>query len=179
MDRQSDHRAGIVGIVFGVALVLVAGCKPSPSEKWLQECEQAEARGDVDGAWRTCSLALMTDPTSKFADVAQEKLKKLQPAYDKLEKERAEKKAQAAKAEQAAREARLAALRQKVTPKWWGFEPDSECQAKGLPPFRKTYEGGLYAENETVALADGCRHLFGPHVNPDMTDNVFCCPGGR
>lgn len=177
-----DHRAGIMWITFGIAIV--AGCKPSPSEVWLQKCEEAEARGEIEEAWDACSVAVTTDPASKFADVAQEKLKKLQPEYDKAKKARAEMEAQAiknreqeSKDRQAAQAARIEALRRKVSAKWWGDEPDGECQAKGLPPYRKTYEGGLYAENETVALADGCAHLFGRHVDPSPNDNIFCCPG--
>ncbi|MCC6555978.1 MAG: hypothetical protein IT372_23705 [Polyangiaceae bacterium] len=172
--------AGLVGMVIGIAVV--GGCEPSPSEVWLQKCEQAEARGEIEEAWDACSVAVTTDPTSKFADVAQAKLKKLQPEYDKAKKARAEKETQAAKEAEERRKAaeaeqatRIEALRRKITIESYGFERDSECTGKGLPPFRKNYSGGTYDEDELVALADGCAHLFQRRNN--MNDSIFCCPG--
>ncbi|WP_170228853.1 hypothetical protein [Polyangium fumosum] len=47
---------------------------------------------------------------------------------------------------------------------------------KGLPAFRVTYER-LYAENEAVALADGCRRLYRAKTEPSPNGNIFCCPG--
>lgn len=179
---SSGRRRGW-GVVV-MAMIGLGGCKPSPSEKWLQECEAAEAKGDVQQAWGACSLAVTADPASKASDLAAAKLRKLEPEHERLEKEKAEQKAKASlaaeerrKTEQAAQVARLTALRRKITPQWHGFEPDGECQAKGLPPFRVTYEGGLYSENEAVALADGCAHLFKQRSEPSLNDNIFCCPG--
>ncbi|KYF69656.1 hypothetical protein BE15_25725 [Sorangium cellulosum] len=155
----------------------VIGCKPDRSEELLHECEAMQAAGEIDKAWNACAAAVRLSPASKVAEAASAKLQELGPAHAKLEKERAEKREQAAKAEQEAQAARLAALRKKVRPQSWGDEPDGECQAKGLPEYRKTYEGGLYVENEAVALADGCRHLFQQRSEPSPNDNIFCCPG--
>jgi hypothetical protein len=177
MARKNKLWTAIVGM--GIVL---GGCKDGSAE-WLRYCEDAESKGDVDNAWTHCSIA-----ADKGSAAAKEKLEQLKPKYEKLKAEEdakaAEKKAKAdkefeeqRKAKQAAQAARVAALREKVSPKWWGDEPDGECQAKGMPPYRKTYEGGLYSENEAVALADGCRHLFRQKSEPSPNDNIFCCPG--
>jgi recombinational DNA repair ATPase RecF len=178
MGTKSKLWTGFVGIA------IVAGCEPSPSEKWLQECEAAEAQGKIDEAWEACTMAMSTEPASKSSDVAAAKLKKLEPEHEKLAKEKAEKKAKAdkeaeerRKAELAAQAARITALREKVSFSMYGPEPDDECLAKGKPRYRRKYEGGLFSENEAVALADGCRHLFQQRSEPSPNDNIFCCPG--
>lgn len=171
----SGRRRGWVILVMATAGVI--GCKPDRSEELLQECGAMQAAGDVDKAWNACSAAVKLSPAGKVAEAASAKLQELGPAHAALEKERAEKRELAAKAEQQAQAARLAALRKKIIPQWWGDEPDGECQAKGLPAYRKTYEGGLYAENEAVALADGCHHLFQQRSEPSANDSIFCCPG--
>lgn len=65
-------------------------------------------------------------------------------------------------------------LRAKVTVKWWGFEKDGTCTGKGLPPYRKDYEGGTFDENERVAKHDGCKSPF--QSRDDALRNTFCCP---
>lgn len=66
---------------------------------------------------------------------------------------------------------RIKSLRLKVKRKYWDDEPDGECTGKGLPPYRYSYEGGTYAEDEEVAVADGCRKLHGT-----VELQVYCCP---
>lgn len=71
----------------------------------------------------------------------------------------------------------IAKLRQKVSVKWWGFEKDGQCTGKGLPPYRKDYEGGTFDENEKVAKYDGCVSPF--QSRDDALRNTFCCPYDR
>lgn len=71
----------------------------------------------------------------------------------------------------------IAKLRQKVTVKWWGTEKDGTCTGKGLPPYRKDYEGGTFDENEKVAKYDGCVSPF--QSKDDALRNTFCCPYDR
>jgi hypothetical protein len=68
----------------------------------------------------------------------------------------------------------IAKLRQKVSVKWWGTEKDGTCMGKGLPPYRKDYEGGTFDENEKVAKHDGCVSPF--QSKDDALRNTFCCP---
>jgi hypothetical protein len=68
-------------------------------------------------------------------------------------------------------DSRIKSLRLKVKRKYWDDEPDGECTGKGLPPYRYSYEGGTYAEDEEVAGADGCRKL---HGTVELQD--YCCP---
>ncbi len=75
------------------------------------------------------------------------------------------------------REQEIANLRRKVRVKWWGFEPDGTCQGKGLPAYRKDYEGGTFDENEKVAKYDGCVSPF--QSRDDALRNTFCCPYER
>ena len=168
-----DQRSGILGVIVG--LVILGGCRNEAAERF-RKCEQAEAEGNIEGAWNHCSAA-----AKKGSSEAQEKLQQIKPKYDAFKAEEQAKEAKAAaerrQAEQAAQAARLVELRKKVNPKSWDDEPDGECQATGLPAFRVTYEGGLFFENEVVALADGCRHLFRAKTEPSVNDNIFCCPG--
>lgn len=70
--------------------------------------------------------------------------------------------------------AAFAAAKLKVKRKSWGSSPDGDCTGKGLPPYRISYEGGTYDEDEMVAVADGCSHLY--ERRNTMNDSTFCCP---
>lgn len=72
------------------------------------------------------------------------------------------------------KKAEIDELRKTVRIKWWGDEKDAQCVGKGLPPFRKDYEGGTFDENEKVALHDGCKSPF--QTRDDSIRNTFCCP---
>lgn len=156
--------------VLVAALLGVAGCKDK-AEPYYGECVVAEAKGDVLSAETACKRAIVFDSTSKSGKAAAEKLKTIQPAIDKANKEKAEADAAAAKAAEAARLQRVATLKTKVQKRYWDEDTDGECTGKGLPPYRWSYEGGTYSEDREVAEADLCVKL---HQTVEL--QVYCCP---
>lgn len=166
-----------------VMSVVLAACEDLAQSDYAR-CVQAEAKGDPLGAEAFCQSAIVKDPTSHSGEAAAAKLKEMRPAIEAAEKVKAAAEAKAAeeqrKAEEAAKkaaaEARLARVRQlrgKVKGKFWELGPNGECRGRGMPPYRKVYEGATYAENTEVAYADGCQKL---HQSPEIMQ--FCCPEG-
>ena len=105
-----------------VISVLAVGCADKAKPK-LAECVTAEARNDVLAAKEACTLAVALDPLSESGKAAAEKLKAMQPAIEKAERERADAERLAAeersRAEEAARAAAASAqkARYKAMPK--------------------------------------------------------------
>lgn len=160
---------------------LFVGCKDKAKDPYAQ-CVRLDAEGNVKGAWESCGAAVSADPNSTSGKAATAKLAELKPKYDAWKQADEAKQAKEAEARRkaneeaatAAREAearRVATLRQKVTRKYDGTEPDSECTGKGFQPYRWDYSGGTFAENQEVASADGCRKL---HQTVEI--QVYCCP---
>lgn len=171
------HRLIWIALVFS----LLIGCKDKAKDPYAK-CLQLDAASDIKGAWEACNAAVAADPTSTSGKAATAKLTELKPKYDAWKQADEAKQAKEAEArrkanEEAARAAReaeaqrVATLRQKVTRKYDGTEPDTECTGKGLPPYRWDYGGGTFAENQEVASADGCRKL---HQTVEI--QVYCCP---
>jgi hypothetical protein len=142
-------------------------------------CIQLQLKGEVEGAWKACNDAIVADPTSESGRAAIQLLKELKPAYEKAKanREAAETKAadEKRKADADAQAQAVALAKQKVEAKFWSFDRDGECTGHGWPPYRKTYEGGTFEEDELVALAAGCVHLF-PGMRDPQLFTVFCCP---
>ena len=188
--RDRRVAAVILGSCFGVAVVIASAAfflAPDKARPNYDKCVQADTAGDIEGAWTTCYDAVGADPNSTSGKEAATMLGEMKPKYDAWKKDQEAKAAAAAgtqrKADEARRQAEaearadaIRALRRRVSAKYWGFDPDGNCQAEGKPPFRKDYEGGTYDENETVALGDGCVHLFQAHMTHSPNDNTFCCP---
>ncbi len=170
-------RTAVLGVIF--VSFLNAGCADKAEPDYAR-CVKAEAAGDLDVAWKACGAAVDADANSTSGKAATAKLANIKPKYEAWQADQEAKAAAASsarrKADAEARAEAARALRQKVSAKYWGFEPDDQCQSDGKPPFRKDYGGGTYRENETVALAEGCVHLFQPHSMPGPNDNTFCCP---
>lgn len=161
--------------------MFLAGCEDKARPKY-GECVAAAAKGDVLTAGVACEAAVKLDPTSTSGKAATDKLTAMQPAILKAKEERAaaEKKAAeerriadeaAAKAAAEAQAKRVAMLKAKVKKKFWGAHVDGECTGKGLPPYKWDYEGGTFAEDGEVALADGCTKL---HQSIEI--QTYCCP---
>lgn len=165
----------LLGFVLAFAAV---GCadKARPDHA---TCIQLNAKGDVEGAWRACNNAISADPTSESGKAATKLLEEMKPSYEKA---RADRNAAEAKAAEARRKADAEAqaqavelARQKVAAKFWSLDRDGECTGNGWPPFRKSYEGGTFEEDDLVALAAGCVHLF-PGTREPQLFTIFCCP---
>jgi hypothetical protein len=165
---------------------LTVGCTDKAKDNYAK-CVQADTAGDVEGAWKACTDAVGDDPNSTSGKAAAAKLTAMKPAYDKWKADQDAKAAAAAaaqakadeerrQAEATAEKQRIAALRAKIHRAYDGFDPDGDCQSNGYPPFREDYTGGTYDENEEMALADGCTHLFQKHSMHSPNDNTFCCP---
>lgn len=178
MRRTS--RVSVVLAMFAVA------CEDKAKPAYA-ECVTAEAKGDFLAAEKACSKSVTSDPTSTSGKAAAEKLKAMQPAIETAKKQQAEADAKAAEerraadaarqqAEAAARARAAADARRKVRTKYWGFEPSDTCTAKGLPPFQKDYGGGTLEEDEMVAVADGCQHLYPGRASDPLLFIQFCCP---
>lgn len=160
-----------------MAVVLAAGSAAGCTDKAEPEyarCLDFEQRGELVLAARACEAAIKADSSSTAGKAAAAKLKSLQPALDaqRAADRRAYEDSQPS--DDGARRAKAASLRGKIRRKAWGSEPDAECSGKGLPPYRISYEGGTFEEDELVAEADGCTHLFQKRGNAN--DSVFCCP---
>jgi hypothetical protein len=149
-------------------------------------CVQADTAGEVGKAWDSCTAAVGADPNSTSGKAAAAKLMAMKPAYDQWKADQGAKAAAAAAAQEQADEARakaeaeeqaraVTAARAKVHPKYDGFDPDTTCTAKGLPPYRKDYGGGTIAEDQMIAQADGCQPLFPGRDDPTLAV-TFCCP---
>jgi hypothetical protein len=169
-----------------VAAILLVACKDK-AEPDYAACVQADTAGDVGKAWDSCTAAVGADPNSTSGKAAAAKLTAMKPAYDKWKADQNAKAAAAAAAQAKADEERakaeaqehakeVAALRAKIHRAYDGRDPDGECQSNGYPPYREDYTGGSYDENETVALGDGCVHLFQKHSMHSPNDNTYCCP---
>lgn len=142
-------------------------------------CIQLKAKGDVEGAWKACNDAIAADPTSESGQAATKLLDEMRPSYEKAKAQREGAEAKAAearrKADAEAQAQRVALATQKVEAKFWSLDRDGECTGKGWPPFRKSYEGGTFEEDDLVALAAGCVHLF-PGTREPQLFTIFCCP---
>jgi hypothetical protein len=171
--------------LLGGALTMMTACADKAQPDYAR-CVQAETAGDLHAAWTACNDAIGADPNSTAGKAAAGKMNEMKPRYDAWKDEQAKKAAAAAAADRAASIERgkgeleaqahaAAALRRKVRVAG-DSEPDGECQAQGKPPFRNEYRGGTYEENEQVALADQCVHLFERHSDRSPNDNTFCCP---
>ncbi|WP_437755835.1 hypothetical protein [Sorangium sp. So ce1389] len=159
-----------------VALVLagsVAGCTDKAEPEYAR-CIAMEQRGELVLAARACEAAIKADSSSTAGKAAAAKLKNMQPALDAQRAADRRAYEDSHPSDDGARAAKAASLKSKVRVKSWGAEPDAECSGMGLPPFRKSYEGGTFEEDELVAEADGCAHLFRRRGNAN--DSVFCCP---
>jgi len=168
-----------------LALNLAVACTDK-AEPDYAKCVQADTAGDVQAAWMACNDAISADPNSTSGKAATAKLTAMKPKYDAWKADQDAKAAAAAEAQRRADAARAAAeaqargqaaaaARAKVRPKYDGFDPDTTCTAKGLPPYRKDYGGGTLAEDQMVAQADGCSPLF-PGRDDPMLAITFCCP---
>ena len=149
----------VILVGFASALSLVA-CQDKAQPDYAK-CVQAEVAGDLMLAWMNCNTAVDADPNSASGKAAAAKLVGLKPKYEAWKADRDAKEAAAAaaraKAEATARAQAAAAAREKVSAKYWGFERDDQCTAKGLPPFRKDYGGGTLAEDQMVQRRTGVR----------------------
>ncbi|HEU4407787.1 MAG TPA: hypothetical protein VFS43_21160 [Polyangiaceae bacterium] len=179
-ERPVASRVLLLALVLTSAVACSDKARPA-----YERCVELHRGADIDGAWGACNEAVRADLASEAGRAAAAKLEEMKPAYQAkkaqdeaaAEKRRVEEEKAAAERAAAAAEAqkkRVAALRAKVRPKWIGFDPDGDCTGKGLPPYRKAYEGGTYDEDELVAYADGCQHLFTRRNS--MNDVYFCCP---
>ncbi|WP_437839267.1 hypothetical protein [Sorangium sp. So ce1153] len=162
-----------MGALVLASVLGAGGCKDEADPEYTR-CLAMEQKGELVLAARACEAAIRADPHSKSGVAAAAKLKGMQPALDaqRAADRRAYEDSQPS--DDGARAAKAASLKSKVRVKSWGAEPDAECSGMGLPPFRKSYEGGTFEEDELVAEADGCAHLFQRRNN--MNDSVFCCP---
>jgi hypothetical protein len=183
---------------FGVVFIMLTACSDKAQPDYAK-CVQADTTGDLAGAVKACSDAIGADPNSTSGKAAAAKLAEIKPKYDAWKadqdakaaaaaeakraadavqaKAQAEARAAQAKAEAEARQAAVADLRRRVKGLFaYDNKPDSRCLAEGKPPYARDYGGGTYDENEEVALADRCVHLFGKHMDHSPNDNSFCCP---
>jgi len=174
--------------LVAVALPLAIGCK---AKRLSEACEVAFASQNLTrlddpltsfdpNGWRQakgdCQAVVDEAPTSEHAVVAKEHILAIDAAFKKL----GEINAKNAALEAESRKASLFLAARKVKVESWGTEPDGMCAAKGLPPFKKSYEGGTIAEDEMVAVADGCQRLFERRGgDPTPNDMIFCCPRDR
>lgn len=172
-------------VLVAFALTLMVACTDKAEPNYAK-CIQAEAAGEIGTAWNFCTGAVGADPNSTSGKAAASKLTSMKPKYDAWLADQKAKAAAAAEAQGRADAARAAAeaqaraqaaaaARTKVRPKYDGYDPDTTCTAKGLPPFRKDYGGGTLAEDQMVAQADGCSPLF-PGRDDPMLAITFCCP---
>lgn len=155
------------------ALSLLAGCK-DPGALDLRLCETLEREDELEKAIEVCERATQRAAwwggTKKEADG---KLAELRPKFEPWKKARQEKEARVIAANKVARAKAVAEAKRVVRRKTWNFgERNSQCTAEGRPPYRFDYEGGTYQQNELVATADGCVHLFQSQYNA----NIYCCP---
>jgi hypothetical protein len=165
----------LLGFVFGFAAV---GCADRAKPDHAT-CIRLKANGDVEGAWKACNDAISADPTSESGKAATKLLEEMKPSYEKARAERSAAEANAAearrKADAEAQAQAVALAKQKVEAKFWSLDRDGECTGNGWPPFRKSYEGGTFEEDDLVALAAGCVHLF-PGTREAQLFTIFCCP---
>jgi len=161
-----------------LASVVLFGCQDTAKADY-GKCVALNAKGDTEAAWKACEEAVRMDATTESGKAATELLTKLKPAYEKAKADREAAETKAAdekrKADADAQAQAVALAKQKVEAKFWSFDRDGECTGHGWPPFRKTYEGGTFEEDELVALAAGCVHLF-PGMRDPQLFTVFCCP---
>lgn len=148
------------------ALALATACADKAQPDYAK-CVQAQAVGKIGDALDACKAAISADPNSTSGKAAAAKLAEMR---HKFEVEAAE-----AQAELDSLKTDVTTLRRQVKASGTS-ETDSECQAQGKPPYRNSYGGGTYDENEQVALADGCKHLFPFRGSHSPNDNEFCCP---
>lgn len=160
------------------AIAFAAGCADKAKPDYAR-CIQTQASGQVEEAWKACNDAISADAASESGKAAAELLNKLKPAYEKAKAERESREAKAAeekrKADAEAQAHAVALAKQKVEAKFWSFDRDGECTGQGWPPYRKSYEGGTFEQDEMVALAAGCVHLF-PGMRDPQLFTIFCCP---
>ena len=158
--------------------ILLGGCTDKAKPDYAT-CVQARASGDIEGAWRACNDAIRADPSSTSGKAAATLLAEVKPDYDRRKAEHDAAQAKAAeeqrKVDADARARALVLAKQKVEAKFWDTDRDGECAGKGLPPYRKSYEGGTFQEDRLVAAADGCTSLF-PDSNEPQLVTIFCCP---
>jgi len=176
-EKSMSRSSPIVLLAFIIAFA-IAGCadKAKPDHA---TCIQANAKGDVERAWRACNDAISADPTSESGKAAAKLLEEMKPSYENAKAQRVSLEAKAAetrrKADADARSQAVALAKQRVEAKFWSLDRDGECTGHGWPPFRKSYEGGTFEEDDLVALAAGCVHLF-PGTREPQLFTIFCCP---
>lgn len=186
-----------LGALLGLlAVAALVGCADQAKPNYAK-CIQARAAGAVEGAWKACNDAVSADATSESGRAAAGVLNEIRPSYEKARAEREAVEAKTAEEQRKAKAARdaadakaaevrrkaeadaqalvLARARQNVEAKFWSLDRDGECAGHGWPPYRKSYEGGTFAEDEMVALAAGCVHLIPGSQEPELF-TIFCCP---
>ena len=176
------HNAFMILALIGVACT-------DKAEAPLRDCQRLLAQSKPDEARQECERAVNVDKTSRSGKQAAAILADLPATVESaspcscppgdplcacLKKRVIEPPAQP-KPSAAEQTAVLDAAKQKVEAKFWSFDRDGECTGKGLPAFRKSYEGGTFEEDEMVALGAGCVHLF-PGMRDPQLFTVFCCP---
>ncbi|HVZ34100.1 MAG TPA: hypothetical protein VG963_16855 [Polyangiaceae bacterium] len=178
LTRKEIARGLRTARVVVALAILGVGCSDKAKPAYA-DCIRLQANGDIEGAWRTCNEAVGTDPNSKAGESAAKLLIEMKPSYDKAKAAREASEAKQAEqqrlADEAARATKIAQAKLNVSGRFWGFDRDGECTAKSLPPYRKSYEGGTFEEDELVAIGDGCVHLF-PGRSDAQLFTVFCCP---
>jgi hypothetical protein len=158
--------------------ILVTACADKAQSPYAT-CIQNKAKDDVEAAWNACSEAVAADPNSKSGEKAAKLLPELRPEYDRRKALREAAEAKAAEEQRKAQaEARAKAVinaKRKVQVTSSGDERDGNCAGKGLPPYRKYFEGGTFEEDDLVATAAGCVRLF---PNSQIPENMttYCCP---
>lgn len=160
---------------FGLIVCLVAclGCARNRCEKAISTLPRVPEdplgmpSEFSDRQWADVADQCRAAEDPKLIEMITRRRADLAEATTKAQRARAEVDAARAKAQAEA----LAALRQKITKKYWANKPDGECTGKGLPPYRWDYEGGTYAEDQTVAEAEGCVKL---HQTVEL--QTYCCP---
>lgn len=173
-------------LVVGVVVLVAGGGK---GEKLYKTCEALT--GDLDKVLDPDPMVGATDPIAnlsnarekcqavveedgengKWCKQAKIKVEKIDSLLAQARAEKAKRDAVAAEADRKAQAARLADLRRKISKKYWDEDPDSQCTGKGLPPYKWSYSGGTFAEDQEVAEGDGCRKL---HQTVEL--QVYCCP---
>lgn len=161
---------------------LLALCEQAMTELPVEPPETGESMDATpwDVANEKCRAVAEAD--SALADEGKRRLEVIEARRTKIDLALAERKKARWKDELETKMLILNGLRRRIQPKWGAFTdrgaPDNRCVADGKPPYMLSYEGGTYAENEQVALADKCVHAFyvSTSVPGGPNDNQFCCP---
>jgi len=167
-------------MVAVIAAVILVGCDKAKDD--YERCIKLEQTNDPEGALQACKQAAKLDPKSKSGEAAAAKVEQLESTV--LEKLRANAEAELKErpktitpAQQAAGAQAMQVLRAKIHRDRTFREEDDHCAGEGKPGHSYRYGGGTYAENESLATADGCV----PYDSNSMrvaghAQNHFCCP---